>query len=76
MINKSTRGAIAVIAATALSAIGLAAIGLAAPAFADNPPNYGPQFYAPSQSGGGSVGYNRLLMTHRLKQHPGRHRTK
>jgi hypothetical protein len=42
----------------------------------DNPPNYGPQFYAPSQSGGGSIGYNELLMTHRLKKHPGKHRTK
>ncbi len=39
----------------------------------DNPPDYGPQYYAPSQSGGGSYGYNQLLLTHRLKQHPKRH---
>jgi hypothetical protein len=67
MINKSKLGAIAFIAAT-----GLAAIGLGSPAFAQNPPNYGPQFYAPSQSGGGSAGYNRELETYRLK-HPHSH---
>jgi hypothetical protein len=67
MTNKSKLGAIALIAAT-----GLVTIGLAAPAFAATPyPNYGGQFYAPSQSGGGSGGYNRKLETYRLKkQHP------
>jgi hypothetical protein len=68
MISKSKLGAIAVIAAT-----GLTAIGLGSPAFAQNPPNYGPQFYAPSQSGGGSIGYNQKLETYRLKQHPRTH---
>ena len=68
MISKSKVGAIAFIAA-----MGLAAIGLTAPASAANPPNYGPQFYAPTQSGGGSGGYNRKLETYRLKQHPTSH---
>jgi hypothetical protein len=57
MISKSKLGAIAFIAA----------IGLTSPAFAANPPNYGPRFYAPSQSGGGSAGYNRELETYRLR---------
>ena len=68
MISKSKLGAIAFITAT-----GIGAIGLASPAFAANPPNYGPQFYAPSQSGGGSVGYNRKLETYRLKHHQVKH---
>jgi hypothetical protein len=59
MINKSKLGAIVL----------MTAIGLTSPAFAANPPNYGPRFYAPSQSGGGSYGYNQLLETHRLKRH-------
>jgi hypothetical protein len=62
MINKSKLAAIAFIAAIGLPS-------LASPAFAAPYPNYGPQFYSPSGSGGGSIGYNELLMTHRLKAH-------
>ncbi len=62
---KSTLAAIAL----------LSAIGFAAPAFAANPPDYGPQNYAPGQSGGGSGGYNRKIETYRLKQHPATHHT-
>jgi hypothetical protein len=61
MINKSKLGAIALIAA----------IGLVSPAFAAN---YGPQYYAPSQTGGGSAGYNHNLSDYyRLKQHSHTH---
>lgn len=70
ILRAPTFRAIVLIAAT-----GLGATGLAAPAFAANPPDYGPQFYAPSQSGGGSYGYNRLLLTHRLKRHHSSHHT-
>jgi hypothetical protein len=68
MISKSKLGAVAVIAV----------IGLASPAFADSSgapllipvANYGPQNYAPGQTGGGSAGYNHNLSTdYRLKQH-------
>jgi hypothetical protein len=47
--------------------------GIQAFTLVDNPPDYGPQYYAPSQSGGGSYGYNQLLLTHRLKRHPKGH---
>jgi hypothetical protein len=65
MVSKSKLGA------SKLGAIAfIAAIGLASPAFAANPEDYGGQHYAPSQSGGGSGGYNRKLETYRLKHHP------
>jgi hypothetical protein len=63
MINKSKSGWI----------VFFVTMVLTSPAFAANPPNYGPQFYAPSQSGGGSIGYNQELETYRLK-HPHAHR--
>jgi hypothetical protein len=64
MINKSNSGWI----------VFFVAVLLTSPALAANPPNYGPQFYAPSQSGGGSIGYNQKLETYRLK-HPHAHHT-
>jgi hypothetical protein len=65
MISKSKLGAIAFIAA-----IGLAS-ALTTPTFAAN---YGAQNYAPSQSGGGSAGYNHNLSTdYRLKHHARSH---
>lgn len=63
MISKSELCAIAFIAA----------IGFASPAFAANPPNYGPENYAPSQAGGGSGGYNRKIETYRLHHHYDHH---
>jgi hypothetical protein len=61
MISKSKLGAIALIAAMGLAS------NLSSPAFAAN---YGPQNYAPGQTGGGSTGYNHNLTTdYRLKQH-------
>ncbi|HTV37888.1 MAG TPA: hypothetical protein VMF12_15765 [Xanthobacteraceae bacterium] len=64
MTNKSKLGALGFIAA-----IGLAS-ALASSAFAATPyPNYGGQNYAPTQSGGGSGGYNQKLETYRLKGH-------
>lgn len=67
MTSKSKFGAIALIAA----------IGLVS-GFAFTPPasaaNYGAQNYAPSQTGGGSTGYNHNLNTdYRLKQHHSHH---
>ncbi len=65
MISKSKLGAITFIAAIVLAS------GFASPTFAAN---YGPQNYAPSQSGGGSAGYNHNLTTdYRLKHHTRSH---
>lgn len=65
MTSKSKFGAIALFAA-----IGLAS-GLVSPASAAN---YGSSNYAPSQTGGGSAGYNHNLSTdYHLKQHPRAH---
>jgi hypothetical protein len=81
MINKSKLGAIVFFTAIGLASPAFAqmqasAIGkgpVADPSsphafiLVANPQNYGPGFYAPSHSGGGSVGYNRELETYRLK---------
>lgn len=64
MFNKSKLGAIAFIAV----------IGITSSAFAATPyPNYGRQFYSPSGSGGGSIGYNEKLETYRLHHHRNPH---
>ena len=69
MISKSKLG-VKLGALAFIAAIGLAS-GLAAPAFAAN---YGPSNLAPSQSGGGSYGYNNKLSTdYRLKHHQTKH---
>jgi hypothetical protein len=61
MISKSKLGAIAFIAAMGLAS------GLTSPAFAAH---YGPAYTAPSQTGGGSAGYNNQLSNdYRLKPH-------
>jgi hypothetical protein len=60
MVNKSKLGAIAFIAA-----IGLAS-GLASPAFAAH---YGPSYWAPGQTGGGSAGYNNRMANY-YRLHP------
>jgi hypothetical protein len=70
MIGKSKRGAnlgaMALIAAVGLAAP-IAAAGLAAPALAAH---YGASNLAPSQTGGGSYGYNNKMATdYRLKHH-------
>jgi hypothetical protein len=65
MISKSKLGALTLVAALGLGS------GLAAPAFAAN---YGGANLAPSQSGGGSYGYNNKLSTdYRLKHHQTKH---
>jgi hypothetical protein len=84
MISKSKLGAIAFIAAMGLvppafaqmqtNAMGNRSIaepsGLHVTLVAD----YGPSNYAPTQTGGGSGGYNHRLSTdYRLKHHPARH---
>jgi hypothetical protein len=57
MINKSKLGALVIVAAA----------GLASPAFAAH---YGPAYTNPSQTGGGSAGYNsKLANDYRLKHH-------
>ena len=69
MTSKSKFGAIALIAAIGL-VLGFAS-SLTSPASAAN---YGAQNYAPSQTGGGSTGYNHNLNTdYRLKQHHSHH---
>ena len=61
MISKSKLGTM-----TFVAAIGIGAIGLASPASAAN---YGPIYTAPSQTGGGSIGYNsNLANDYRLKK--------
>ena len=77
MISKSKLGAAAFVAAIALASPALVAaapIGngpVGAPGSAVTPvANYGAQNYAPSQTGGGSAGYNHNLSTdYRLKHH-------
>lgn len=65
MINKSKLGAI--LGATAFIAVA----SLGTPAFAAN---YGGSNLAPSQSGGGSYGYNNKLSTdYRLGKHHTKH---
>jgi hypothetical protein len=87
MISNSKLGAIGLIAAIGLaspafaqtqaSAIGKGPAGDPGSRHAfilvANPPNYGQRNYAPSQSGGGSSGYNRELETYRLKHHTRSH---
>lgn len=69
MISKSKLG-VKLGALTVLAAVGLAS-GLASPVFAAN---YGGANLAPSQSGGGSYGYNNKLSTdYRLKHHQTKH---
>jgi hypothetical protein len=70
MIGKSKLGA-KLGASVLIAAVGLAApiavVGLAVPAFAAH---YGASNLAPSQSGGGSYGYNNKMATdYRLKHH-------
>lgn len=83
MISKSKLGAITFIAAIGLaspafaqmqgSALGADPGSHHAFTLVANPPDYGSQNYAPSQSGGGSGGYNRKIETYRLKKHPASH---
>jgi hypothetical protein len=74
MISKSKLGAIALIAAIGLVSP-IAAIGVAAPAFAQS-------IYSPSETGGGSWGYNHHMaidqwrLKHRAKAHAQGHPSK
>jgi hypothetical protein len=83
MTSKSKLGAITFIAAIGLASPAFAQIQAnaisAAPGshhvltLVSDPPDYGSQNYAPSQTGGGSGGYNRKIETYRLKRHPASH---
>jgi hypothetical protein len=74
MISKSKLGATALIAAIGLAAP-IAAMGVASPAFAQ-------RIYSPSETGGGSWGYNHHMaidqwrLKHRAKAHPQGHPSK
>jgi hypothetical protein len=67
MISKSKLAAIALMTATGL-ATAIAATGATAPAFAQS-------IYSPSETGGGSWGYNHHMAIDqwRLRHHVGRH---
>lgn len=66
MIRKSKFCAVTLIAATRI-----AVLGLSSPVFAAQ---YGPSYWSPSQTGGGSAGYNYYLSKdNRLKRHVGSH---
>jgi hypothetical protein len=65
MISKSKLGAIAFVAAMGVAS------ALTSPAFAAH---YGPAYTAPSQTGGGSAGYNsRVSNDYRLNHHSKSH---